>query len=243
MNSVLLKLKKAIERAIEPESPTREITLAEFPGHVIKSLEVILADTDEERAARRLALIKAQVDETSAFVKQAAGAAEDLESVRVKVVVFEEPGLTAKPTVEHEQRIPGAKRDLAEGREEPLQKAVDALQHEIAELTRVLGGSSSSDPEKTVDSSDAKTTSEKAAKTAMDVRKEDAKDAASGESQSGHAGQPAGAQDGTRTATKESTAVSWPLDMNTTMSGAQSVTKADAEFDWGPDPDLGPRAA
>lgn len=261
MNPMLLKLKKAIDRAMAGQWPTREIALAEFPGYVIKSLEVILADKDEERATRRLALLKAQVDGAWAITKQTAGAAEDLESVRVQVAVFEEPGLTAKPAVEQELRITGAKRnpDDTARREEPLKKAVESLQHEVAELKRALGMSSGSDAQNRGAGSDVAATSKDAAKGTADVRKDDAKKGASAASQGDQPGKSAGAHEPDRTpaakqeeggtddskaATKKNPAmVGWPLDMNTTMASAEPVTKADAELDWGPDPDLGPRAA
>ncbi len=55
MKEMLLALKKAVDEALAADPSTEEIPLAEFPSHVVKSLEAILGDTDVERAARRLA--------------------------------------------------------------------------------------------------------------------------------------------------------------------------------------------
>jgi hypothetical protein len=50
MKEMLLALKKTVDQALAADAPSEEIPLAEFPSHVVKSLEAIIGDTDAERA-------------------------------------------------------------------------------------------------------------------------------------------------------------------------------------------------
>lgn len=258
MTSTLMKLKKTIDRLLEAESATHEIALPEFPGYVVKSLEVILADKNEERAAARLAALKAKVNEASALAKQSVGAAEDIESQRINVMVFEEPDLTAKPAIEQEIAVTGAGANKGARRaaESPLQKAVEALKHELAGLQRALGeaagehgeaqpadkaangAASAKTPAKSKEK--GKPGQESADATAKQEDDDEDKGKRNGDAEKAGQDDEEKAKKPARPVAK---AVAWPLDMNATIPGEEPVAKSSSDLDWGPDPDFGARGA
>lgn len=244
MKELLTKLKKAVDRALDLHAATKEISIAEFPAYVVKSLETILADRDPERAATQLAALRAKVDEVSAVAKQSAGSAEDTESQRVSVTVFEEPGLSAKPTVESDTSPAAAGGALgASAVAAPngmLGKALEQLRQEVAELKRLVGKQEEDDEEerkrKAKDSEDEE--QDKAKAKAKDAEDDEGKRAKAKDAEDDE-GKSSKAEDEEDDEKKAGVAksVSWPLDMNATMPGAETVEKRSPELDWGGDPE------
>jgi len=243
MKELLSKLKKAVDRALDAHAATEEITLAEFPGYVVKSLEAILTDGDAERTAGRLGVLRAKVDEASALAKQSVGSAEDTESQKITVTIFEEPGLSAKPKVESETSPAAAGGALgASGVASPdgmLGKALDQLRQEVSELKRLVGkqGAAIDDEEEKKRKAKGKDEEDDAAKIAgskdADEKQRDkAKDEGDDEEKRAKAG------DEEDEDKKGVTKAQWPLDMNATMPGAESVQKRHPDLEWGADPDL-----
>src|SRR5690606_31079254 len=119
-----------VDQALAADAPSEEIPLAVFPSHVVKSLEAIIADADAERATRRLATLQAELDEACALARQGDG--EQL----IRVVVHEEPELTAKPRVEKELPVP---YDPGSAGYKPAKGAANAgLAPMLVKLTRNL---------------------------------------------------------------------------------------------------------
>lgn len=143
MEELLLKLRKAVDRALDAHAPSKEISIGEFPAYVIKSLETVLADADPDRATNRLSALKAMVDQAVGITKESAGAAEDLESYKITITVFEEQGLTSKP--EGGSEALGAKSEVADGA--TLDKALETLRQEVAEIKRAISGKADQDDE------------------------------------------------------------------------------------------------
>jgi len=239
MKDLLTKLKKAVDRALDLHAATKEIALAEFPAYVVKSLETILADSDADRAATRLAALRAKVDEVS---KQSAGSAEDTESQRVTVTVFEEPGLSAKPTVESDTSPVAAGGALgASAVASPngmLGKALEQLRQEVDELKRSMGKQEEDDEdEKKRKAKDDEDDEGKRVKAKDDEDDEGTRAKAQDDEED--EGKRAKAKDEEDDENKAGVAksVSWPLDMNATMPGVESVEKRSPELDWGGDPE------
>lgn len=235
MKNLLIRLKKAVDRALDAHATTQDIPLAEFPAYVVKSLEAILADGDSDRVADRLAVLRTKVDEACTLAKQTAGAAEDTESQKITVQIFEEPGLTAKPKLESETSPVAAGAALGAsavaGPNGMLGKALDQLRHEVAELKRLVGKPDDGDDE------------EEKKRKAKDEKDEDQekakgkpKDGEGDEDQRAKAKDDEGDEDKGPDGVAKS--VNWPLDMNVTMPGAESIQKRAPELDWGSDPDL-----
>jgi len=235
MKELLTKLKKAVDRALDLHAPTKEIELAEFPGYVVKSLETILADKDTDRAASRLAVLRAKVDEVSEIAKQTAGAAEDTESQRVNVTVFEEPGLSAAPKVESERGPEaagsGTGASAVAAPNGALGKALEQLRQEVAEIKGLLG-KQKDDDEDDKDMADGKKEEGSQAK-AKDEEDEDKDKAAAGEKDRDKAKD----EDDEEKKAGVAKAVNWPLDMNATMPGAEPIEKRNPDLDWGCDPE------
>lgn len=235
MNEMLTKLKKVVDRAVDTRASIREVALAAFPGHVLKALEVILADPDEDRAAHRLARLKASVDEACTIAKQ--GMDEDLAALRVRVVVYEEPAGT--PAGEG-----GGSRPPAQD----LGQAIETLQGEVAALKRTIGeppgvakagvaeearapGTGDEDGNARTAKADApgnETEEDEADEDDDEERKAKAKEKRK--------------RKGKGESKQVAKAVAWPLDLNTATASAApaAAALADADFDWGTDPDLGP---
>lgn len=242
MKELLSKLKKAVDRALDAHAATEEITLADFPGYVVKSLEAILADGDTERTASRLGVLRTKVDEASALAKQSVGSAEDTESQKITVTVFEEPGLSGKPKVESETSPAAAGGALgASGVAGPngmLGKALDDLRKEVSELKRLVGKQGEDDDEeekkRKAKGKDDDDDAAKAAgsKDADEKQRDKAKDEGDDEEKRAKAG------DEEDEDKKGVAKAQWPLDMNATMPGAESVQKRHPDIDWGSDPDL-----
>jgi len=233
MKELLSKLKKAVDRALDAHAATQEIELADFPAYIVKSLEAILADGDRDRTANRLAALRAKVDEASTLAKQSAGAAEDTDSQKITVTVFEEPGLSAKPKVESETSPAAAGGALGAsavaGPDGMLGKALDSLRREVSEIKGLLGkdmhpGSDDDDEEKK--------------RKAKDKDKED-EQAKAKDKDKGEESDKAKAEDDEEDEDKKQSVAKaqWPLDMNSTMPGAESVQKRHPDLEWGSDPD------
>jgi hypothetical protein len=239
MKEMLLALKKAVDEALAADAPTEEIPLAEFPSHVVKSLEAIIGDTDAERATRRLATLQAELDEAGALVKQ--GANEQL----IRVVVHEEPELTAKPRVEKELPVPHAS---GTARHKPAKGTTNAeLAPVLVKLTRALAAL-----KQALAAGDAE--QRKAANDQADVDQAKAKGkpkppAASDKMSPKPKARTADAKDDkpdVATPTTKNFAqgaarvpaewADWPRDMNRTMPGAEPETM-DPDLDWGVDPE------
>jgi len=220
MDDLLLKLRKAVDRAIDARGSTKSILVSEFPAHVVKSLEAVLADSDTDRVSSRLAVLKAEVEKVVALTKESAGSAEDLATQRITVAIFEEPGLSARPKVESETTPAAAgsttgSSDVA-GPNGMLGKALDALRQEVAEIKRSLGADKAMHPDK------QNTEDEDQQKAAADNEEEDQQKAKA---------------DNADEDDQVAKSVGWPLDMNRTMPGATPVEKRDPSLDWGGDPD------
>jgi hypothetical protein len=242
MKEMLLALKKAVDEALSADPSTEEIPLAEFPSHVVKSLGTILGDTDVERAAHRLATLQAEVDEACTLIKQG----DDAQVIRV--VVHEEPELTAKPRVEKELPVP---YDSGTAGYKPAKRAANAelapmlekLAREVAALKQALASGDADQRKAENDQGDA----------AQGKPKGKAKPrAASGKMPPEPKSRAAGSKDGeqdTPKPTKKGDAqgaarvpgewADWPNDMNWTMPDAEPETM-DPDFDWGADPEEEP---
>lgn len=240
MNEMLIKLKKAVDRAMDTHGSTREVPLAEFPSHVLKSLEVILADPDEDRATRRLAQLKTSVDEACVIAKQSMGTGEDLETQRVHVVVYEEPAAAGTPAGTGSAEAGGNRPH-----EQELGQAIQSLQGEVAALKRALGhalGTAEDDRGQDAGAADEDARTAKAEERGGEPE-EDEED----EDDEEKSKRKAKGKEGKRKAKgKEAAseqvakAVAWPLDLNTRLSGAAPAPGASDDFDWGTDPDLEP---
>jgi hypothetical protein len=237
MKEMLLALRKAVDKALAADAPTNEIPLAEFPSHVVKSLEVIIGDTDVERAGRRLATLQAELDEACALAKQ--GANEQL----IRVVMHDEPDLTAKPRVEKELPVPHAS---GTARHKPAKGTTNAgLAPMLVKLTRALAAL-----KQALAAGDAEQHKAENDQADVDQTKAKAKPPATSDKmppkpKSRTADAKGDTQD-TATPTKKSNAqgaarvpaewADWPRDMNKTMPGAKPETM-DPDLDWGTDPE------
>jgi hypothetical protein len=237
MKEMLLALRKAVDQALATDVSTEEIPLAEFPSHVVKSLEAIIGDTDAERAGRRLVALQAELDEACALVKQS-----DNEQL-IRVVVHDEPELTAKPRVEKELPVP---YDSGTAGYKSAKSAANAeLAPMLVKLTRALAAL-----KQALAAGDAE--QRKAANDQADVDQAKAKGkpkppAASDKMAPKPKSRTADAKDDTQDKpTKKSNAqgaarvpaewADWPRDMNRTMPDAEPETM-DPDLDWGTDPE------
>jgi hypothetical protein len=238
MKEMLLALKKAVDEALAADSSTEEIPLTEFPRHVVKSLEAIIGDTDVERAGRRLVALQAELDEACALAKR--GDNEQL----IRVVVHEEPELTAKPRVEKELPVP---YDSGTAGYKPAKAAANAglapmlvkLTRDLAALKQALTAGDAEQRKAENDQADANQ-----AKAKGKPKPPAAGDKMSPKPKSRTADAKGDTQD-TAKPTKKSNAqgaarvpaewADWPKDMNKTMPGAKPETM-DPDLDWGTDP-------
>jgi hypothetical protein len=239
MKEMLLALKRVVDEALAADAPTNEIPLAEFPSHVVKSLEAIIGDTDAERAGHRLATLQAELDEACTLIKQ--GDNEQL----IRVVVHEEPELTAKPRVEKELPVP---YDSGTAGYKPAKAAANAglapmlvkLTRDLAALKQALAAGDAEQRKAENDQADADQ-----AKAKGKPKPPVASDKMSPKPKS----RTADAKDDTQNTakpTKKSNAqgaarvpaewADWPKDMNKTMAGAEPETM-DPDLDWGTDPE------
>ena len=247
MKEMLLALKKAVDEALSADPSTEEIPLAEFPSHVVKSLEAILGDTDVERAAHRLATLQAELDEACALIKQG----DDAQAIRV--VVHEEPELTAKPRVEKELPVP---YDSGTAGYKPAKRAANAelapmlakLAREVAALKQALATGDAEQRKAENDQADADEGKPKGkARTRAASDKVPPKPKASAPkpraagSKDGEQGAPKPTKkgDGQDAARMPAEWADWPMDMNWTMPDAEPETR-DPDFDWGADPEEEP---
>jgi hypothetical protein len=225
MKEMLLALKKAVDEALAADPPTEEIPLAEFPSHVVKSLEAIIGDTDGERAARRLATLQAELDEACALVKQG----DDAQVVRV--VVHQEAELTAKRAANAE-----------------LAPMLEKLAREVAALKQALASGNAEQRKAENDQADAGQGKPKgkakphAASGKMPPKpktsspKSRAADSTDDEQDAPTPTKKGDAQGAARVPAEWA---DWPNDMNWTMPDAQPETM-DSDFDWGADPEEEP---
>jgi hypothetical protein len=239
MNEMLLALKRVVDEALAADAPTNEIPLAEFPSHVVKSLEAIIGDTDAERAAHRLATLQAELDEACTLIKQ--GDNEQL----IRVVVHEEPELTAKPRVEKELPVP---YDSGTAGYKPAKAAANAglapmlvkLTRDLAALKQALAEGDAEQRKAENDQADADQAKAKgkakppAASDKMSSkpksRTADAKDAKQ------DAAKPTKKSNVQGAARVPAESADWPRDMNKTMPGAEPE-RMDPDLDWGADPE------
>jgi hypothetical protein len=237
MKETLLALKRVVDEALAAEAPTEEIPLAAFPSHVVKSLEAIIGDTDVERAAHRLATLEAEVDEASALAKQG----DDAQLIRV--VVHEEPALTAKPRVEKELPVP---YDSGTAGYRPAKRAANAelapmlakLAREVSALKEALTPGDAEQRKAENDQANADQSKDKrkprAASDKMPpkpkARGADSKD------EKQDAAKPTKKSDAQGAARVPAEWADWPNDMNTTMPDAKPETM-DPDLDWGADPE------
>jgi hypothetical protein len=216
MKEMLLALKKAVDEALAADPPTEEIPLAEFPSHVVKSLEAIIGDTDVERAARRLATLQAELDEACALVKQG----DDAQVVRV--VVHQEAELTAKRAANAE-----------------LAPMLAKLAREVAALKQALA-SSDAEPRKAendqADADQAKPKGKTKPRAASGKVPPKPKSRAAGSTDGEQdAPKPTKKGDAQGAARVPAEWADWPMDMNWTMPDAEPEAR-DPDFDWGADP-------
>jgi hypothetical protein len=239
MKEMLLALKKAVDEALAADASTEEIPLAEFPRHVVKSLEAIIGDADVERGAHRLATLQAELDEACTLIKQ--GDNEQL----IRVVVYEEPELTAKPRVEKELPVP---YDSGTAGYKPAKAAANAglapmlvkLTRDLAALKQALAAGDTEQHKAENDQADADQGKAKgkakppAASDKMSSkpksRTADAKDDKQDAAKPSKKGNVQGA------ARVPAEWADWPKDMNKTMPGAEPETM-DPDLDWGADPE------
>jgi hypothetical protein len=229
MKEMLLALKKAVDEALAADAPTEEIPLAEFPSHVVKSLEAIIGDANVERAAHRLATLQAELDEACALVKQG----DDAQVIRV--VVHDEPELTAKPRIEKELPLP---HTSGTARRKPANDAANAdlapmlakLAREVAALKEALSPGEAEQRKAEDDEPDADQGKAKGKAKASAAKppkpKDDKQDAA----------KPAKKSVAQGAARASAEWADWPKDMNKTMPGAKPAA-ADPDLDWGSDPE------
>jgi hypothetical protein len=232
MKEMLLALRKAVDDALAADVSTEEIPLAAFPSHVVKSLEAIIGDADVERAAHRLATLQAEIDEACALVKQG----DDAQVIRV--VVHEEPKLTAKPRVEKELPVP---YDSGTAGYRPAKGAANAelapmlakLAREVAALKQALAPGEQRKAEDDQGDVDRKPKGKAKPPAASDRMPAKPKSrAANSKDDKPEAAEP----------TRKSTArvpadrADWPNDMNTSMPGAEPAA-GDPDLDWGVDPE------
>ena len=242
MKEMLLALKKAVDEALTADPSTEEIPLAEFPSHVVKSLEAILGDTDVERAAHRLATLQAELDEACALIKQG----DDAQAIRV--VVHEEPELTAKPRVEKE--LPGPYNSSTAGYK-PAKRAANAelapmlakLAREVAALKQALNSGDAEQRKAENNQADAdqgkpKGKTKPRAATGKMPPKPKSRAAASQDDEQ-DAPKPTKKGDAQGAAPVPAEWADWPNDMNWTMPDAEPETM-DPDFDWGADPEEEP---
>jgi hypothetical protein len=240
MKEMLLALKKAVDEALAADASTEEIPLAEFPSHVVKSLEAIIGDTDVERAGRRLATLQAELDEACALAKQ--GDNEQL----IRVVVHKEPELTAKPRVEKELPVP---YDSGTAGYKPAKAAANAglapllvkLTRDLAALKQALAAGDDAEQRKAEnDQADADQ-----AKAKGKPKPPAAGDKMSPKPKSRPADAKGDTQDTAKPTTKSNAQgaartpaewADWPRDMNRTMPDAEPETM-DPDLDWGADPE------
>jgi hypothetical protein len=223
MKETLLALKKAVDEALAADASTEEIPLAEFPSHVVKSIEAIIGDTDVERAGRRLATLQAELDEACALAKQG----DDAQIIYV--VVHKEPELTAKPRLEKELPVPHASGTT---RPKPAKGTANAglapmlvkLACDLAALKEALGSGETEQRKAENDEvgADQGKAKPKAKPSASDKKPPKPKPTQKGDAQ-GAARAPAEWAD-------------WPNDMNTTMPDTKPETM-DPDLDWGTDPE------
>jgi hypothetical protein len=234
MKEMLLALKKAVDEALSADAPTEEIPLAEFPSHVVKSLEAIIGDNDAERATRRLATLQTELDEACALVKQ--GDHQQL----IRVVVHEEPELTAKPRVEKELPVPHASNTArykpAKGRANAgLAPVLAKLARDLAALKEALGPGDAEQRKAEGEETDADQGKGKAKPPAASD-KMPAKPKARGADSKGAAPKPMQKGDAQGAARVPAEWADWPRDMNRTMPNAEPETM-DPDLDWGADPE------
>lgn len=215
MKEMLLALKQAVDEALAADPSTEEIPVAEFPSHVVKSLEFILDDSDAERAAHRLTTLQAELDEACALLKQG----DDAQVIRV--VVHEEPELTAKRAVNAE-----------------LAPMLAKLAREVAALKQALASGDAEQHKAENDQADAGQGKPKGKGKAKPR-------AASGKMPPKPKSRAADSQDAPKPTKKgdvQGTArvpaewADWPNDMNWTMPDAEPEAM-DPDFDWGADPE------
>jgi hypothetical protein len=240
MKEMLLALKRAVDEALAADLSTEEIPLAEFPSHVVKSLERILDDSDVERAAHRLATLQAELDKACTLIKQS----DDAQVIRV--VVHEEPELTAKPRVEKELPVP---YDPGTAGYKPAKRAELApmlakLAREVAALKQALAsGDAERKTENDQDAADqgkpkGKTKPRAASGTMPPKPKASAPKSRTPGSTGGEQDTPKPTKkaEGQGAARAPAEWADWPTDMNWTMPGAEPETM-DPDFDWGADPE------
>jgi hypothetical protein len=239
MKEMLLALKKAVDEALAADPSTEEIPLAAFPSHVVKSLETILGDTDVKRAAHRLATLQAELDEACALIKQG----DDAQVIRV--VVHEEPELTAKPRVEKELPVP---YDSGTAGYKPAKRAANAelapmlakLAREVAALKQALASGDAKQRKAETDQADAGQGKPKgkarprAASGKMPPKPKSR--AADSQDDEQDAPKPTKKGDAQSTSQGSTEWANWPMDMNWTMPDAEPETM-DPDFDWGADPE------
>jgi hypothetical protein len=225
MKEMLLALKKAVDEALAADPPTEEIPLAEFPSHVVKSLEAILGDTNGERAARRLATLQAELDEACTLVKQG----DDAQVIRV--VVHEESELMAKRAANAE-----------------LAPMLEKLAREVAALKQALASGNAEQRKAENDQADAGQGKPKgkakprAASGKMPPKPKTSSPksrAADSTDDEQDAPTPTKKGDGQDAARMPAEWADWPMDMNWTMPDAEPETR-DPDFDWGADPEEEP---
>jgi hypothetical protein len=230
MKEMLLALKKAVDEALAADTPTEEIPLAAFPSHVVKSLELILDDSDVERAAHRLATLQAELDEACALLKQG----DDAQVIRV--VVHEEPELTAKPRVEKELPVP---YDSGTAGYKPAKRAdlapmLAKLAREVAALKQALAAGDAEQRKAENDQADAKAKAKPRATGGKVPPKPKSRAADLQDEQD--TPKPTKKADTQGAARMPIEWADWPMDMNWTMPGAEPET-VDPDFDWGTDPE------
>lgn len=238
MKEMLLALKKAVDEALTADA-TEEIPLAEFPRHVVKSIEAIISDTDVERAGHRLATLQAELEEACALAKQ--GDNEQL----IRVVVHEEPELTAKPRVEKELPVP---YDSGTAGYKPAKAAANAglapmlvkLTRDLAALKQALAAGDAEQRKAENDQADADQAKAKgkpkppAAGDKMSPKPKSRTADAKGDTQD--TGKPTKKSNAQGAARVPAEWADWPNDMNTTMPGVEPEGM-DPDLDWGADPE------
>jgi hypothetical protein len=239
MKEMLLVLKKAVDRALDADAATQEIPLAAFPSHVVKSLEAIIGDPDVEHAADRLATLQAELDEACALVKQG----DDAQVIRV--IVHEEPALTAKPRVEKELPVP---YDSGTAGYKPAKRAENAelapmlakLAREVAALKHALGTGDAEQRKAENDQANADQAEGKGKpRAASDKMPAKPKAGADSKDEKQDAAKPTKKGDAQGAARVPAEWADWPNDMNTTMPDAKPEMM-DPDLDWGSDPEEAP---